>query len=140
MKSYLIDTNFILRFLLKDPPQQSKTVREYFNKAKIGKISIRVSIIVFVELNFALMKFYRISKSEIIDKLALIAQIPYLDIEMREIVLRALNIYSKYSIEFVDSIFLAQSELTGKELLTFDQKLKSLRFKTLKLPSTTIPV
>mgnify|MGYP001558488455 FL=1 len=127
MKSYLIDTNYILRFLLKDPPLQSKTVREYFNEAKLGKISIWVSIIVFVELNFALMKFYRLDKSEIIDKLAFIAQIPYLEIEMREILLRALNIYAKSSLEFVDSIFLAQSQISGKDLLTFDQKLKKFK-------------
>ena len=126
MSEYLLDTNYILRFLLNDIPSQVKIIKDKFLLAKEGKINITVPYIVFLELDFALSKIYQFSKDKIVDKLLSIIASPYLDIEKRNILLQALSFFSKTNISFVDSVLLVEARQTGKQLLTFDKKLKKL--------------
>lgn len=126
MKQYLIDTNCILRYLLDDNPQQADKIEDFFMQAKENKIRITVSILVFVELIFALKKFYNYSKAEIIEKLTPLAEFTYLDIEKRELLLQAFSLYCQANISFVDTILCVEAKMGGRQLLTFDRKLGEL--------------
>lgn len=126
MKQYLIDTNFILRFLLKDNLKQAKIAYDYLTQAKDGHISIFVPLLVFVESVYILAKLYKFKKEKIVRKLTTIAELSYLGIEKRIILQGALNLYSSQNISFIDAVFCAQAKLEGKEFLTFDKRLKKL--------------
>ncbi len=126
MKSYLCDTNFILRFLLEDIPSQADIVGDYLKQAKEKKISFTVNILVFMELDFALTKFYKFTKEKVIESLKFVAELQYLNIEKSAVILAALNLYKENNISFVDAIFAAEANINGQELLTFDRKLKNL--------------
>lgn len=126
MKKYYIDTNFILRFLLKDVPQQSEEALKYFQEAENKRITIFISFLVFIEVDFALKKFYKIPKKEAIKKMKVLANIDYLDIEKKELLNQSLTLYNKNNIDFVDAIFYSEAKLLDYELLTFDKKLKKL--------------
>jgi len=126
MIKYLVDTNFILRFLLRDIPSQTRFSRLYLQKAKDGEIGIYLSVILFVELDFAFRKFYKMTKESAVEKMKLIAEVPYLEIEKREIIYKALEAYEKNNIDFVDLIFYFEAQSSGRALLTFDKKLKKL--------------
>jgi len=59
MQAYYIDTNFFLRFILKDNLSQLKTVKEYFLKAKSGMIKIVCLTEIILEIEFVLRKVYK---------------------------------------------------------------------------------
>lgn len=129
MNEYLIDTNYILRFILDDIPEQTKIVREYFTQAKLGQIRITVPYLAIIELDFNLSKLYKFSKREIAEKLFNFISIPFLEFEKREEILKALTLYPKVNLDLVDILLYCEAKLSGKELLTFDRKLKKLNAK-----------
>lgn len=129
MKEYFVDTNFILRYLLNDIPSQVDIIQSYFLKAKKGEIKIAVPFLVFVELDFALSRWYKFDKWKIIDTLFELTKLPYLNIEKYSVLLESLLLYSKNSVSFVDALFLTEAKQSGKQLLTFDKRLKKISSK-----------
>ena len=67
MKEYIVDTNFILRYLLADNKEQFKKAKIIFDKAKEGNTRIILEQAVFVEVIFVLFSFYKVPKDKIID-------------------------------------------------------------------------
>ena len=126
MSECLVDTNYVLRFLLDDIKDQAQKVRELFQNAKAGSKRVIVPLLVFVELNYILRKIYGFEKDKIIQQIFTLAEFPYLYIEKRDILLRALLLYRDRSVSFVDAIFVTEAFMGKKELLTFDRKLKKL--------------
>lgn len=124
MKAYSVDTNFVLRYLLYDIKEQADTAENYFRKAKEKEISIYIPLVVFVELVFALKKFYQFEKVEIVQKLRDLAECQYLEVDKREVIIKALLQYKELNISFVDLLIYFEAVLSGKQLLTFDKKLK----------------
>ena len=123
MKSYILDTNVFLRYLLADIPDQMAAAKYHFVQAKLGKISLTIPVLVFVEAVYTLTKFYGISKTEVVDKLRDVAQISYLNVEKRGILVNALEDYKTAPISFVDLLLFYEAKESNKELLTFDKKL-----------------
>lgn len=126
MMSYLIDTNCILRYILNDIPKQADLIEKHFLQAKEGKITILVPLLIIGELIYALTKFYKFNKKKVIENIDSILHLEYLDIEERDLLQEALELYSPKNISFVDAIFCAQARLEGRKLLTFDERLKKL--------------
>ena len=126
MKEYILDINYLLRFLLKDDPTLSEISRKTFEGAKSRKFKIEIPLVVFIEANYALIKFYRLPKSEVVDKLMMTLNLPFIVIEKRDVLLAALILYGRTNFSLTDLILLTQAEKEGKELLTFDQRLKKL--------------
>lgn len=127
MKKYLVDTNFILRFLLKDNVKQARQARDFLHKAKQKTITIYVPLLAFVEVVFILTKLYKFSRVEVSEKLTYLAELPYLDIEKRELLIKALSRLGDLNVSFVDLLFYFEAKATGRQLFTFDKKL--LRIK-----------
>ena len=66
MKEYIIDTNFILRYLLADNKEQYKKSKAVFDQVREGKIIIHLEQAVFVEVIFVLSSFYETPKERIV--------------------------------------------------------------------------
>ena len=127
MRTIIIDTNSILRFLLDDIPEQNAEVQKLFRQAKKTNLEIIVSEIVIFEINFILEKYYRFRKEEIIEKLGIIVSSNYLNIESRELFISALKLYRKNNISLVDCFLLVKAEIENAELFTFDDKMKAVK-------------
>jgi predicted nucleic-acid-binding protein len=114
----LIDTNIILRFLVRDDETQYKQVYEFFNKASLA--SLEIPDVIIFETIFALDTVYDFPKSEIIDKIeVLIESNKFI---LNRIVLRvALDYYERFNYSFVDSYLIAKSILESKKVITFDK-------------------
>jgi len=125
--SYIIDANLILRYLLNDIPAQADITEAYFRQAKKGTISLTIPTVVVNEVLYVLVKVYKLTRTQLTDKLIAILDMDYLDIEERSIVKETLKFYTKPSISFVDAYLLAKSQITDKELLTFDRRIKRLK-------------
>lgn len=126
-KSYILDTNIILRLLLEDIPLQYKQARKIFLDAKNGKVILILPQIVVFEVNFALKKFYNLEKEEIIIKLESLISTDYIQAESKEIFIEALAYYRLLNISFVDCFLLSKTKLEKAELFTFDKRLKKIK-------------
>jgi len=54
-----VDTNYFLRFLLKDIGKQHQKAKKLFEKAASGEIKLFTSMIVFFEIYWVLFSFYK---------------------------------------------------------------------------------
>lgn len=124
MTGFLIDTNCLLRYLLNDIPKQADIIERYLLQAKNGEITITIPLLIIGELIYALTKFYKYQKKETIERLNHILMLEYIEVEKKEILIKALQLYSSHNISFVDSLFYVEAKIEGKELLTFDKRLK----------------
>lgn len=126
MKTLVLDTNTLLRFLLHDVASQSKQVEELFLKAKDKKVKLFVPQIVLFEVQFALSKYYKFPKKNIVENLQRFIMAPYIDVEDKEIFHKALELFNEKNIDFVDCFLVGLTQLTKTELFTFDKDLRKL--------------
>src|SRR5690348_15486517 len=126
MKKIVIDTNALLRFLLNDIPEQKDIVTKLIVQAKQNKVILIIPEIVPFEIDFILRKNYKISKEEIIDKLKSLLSAEYFQILQKEILKKAINIWSKENISLTDSFLMSFTEEENASLFTFDKKLSKI--------------
>ena len=126
MEEYLVDTNILLRYLLRDIEDQFEFAKKQMVLAQERKIVIFIPLLVFVEINFILRGLYQQPKEKVIGAIRSIAEQSFLDIENREIILASLRVYERSVISLVDAVFVAQAKNRGLKLLTFDKKLAGL--------------
>ena len=113
----LLDTNYILRFLIRDEEGSYKTA-----KSCIQNSICMVSNEVLAEVVFVLLKVYQIDKKEISDTLTIFIQYDNIIMDSKDIALEALCIFARKNIDFIDSILCAKS--SNYEIKTFDKKLQ----------------
>ncbi|CAN0576383.1 unnamed protein product [Ectocarpus sp. 12 AP-2014] len=125
MKKYIVDTNFILRYLLADNKDSYKETKIIFEQGRIGKCQVEIEQSVFTEVIFVLASFYEVPRLEIVRILKLL--LSYKGVKMdSEIYPAALEIYLENNIHIVDSIIAIKTFTSGDELLTFDKKLQGI--------------
>lgn len=120
---YLLDTNVILRLILKDNQDQYKKIMELLEQAESGYINLECSFVSIFETAFVLLgKTYEISKNDTVKILNTVLNIRLIDFEKKESILKALEIYDKNTISIMDSYLLAESTLNNKQFFSFDAK------------------
>lgn len=129
MKTLIIDTNILLRFLLADVPKQFKEVKKVFEEAKTGQLKLIISQITIFEVIFNLVKLYQFKKEIIVFNLRRLLAVPYLEIQDREIFDQALVIFKDANLDFVDCFILAFGQIAGSKIFTFDRKIKRFERK-----------
>jgi predicted nucleic-acid-binding protein len=127
MKSVIVDTNVLLRLLQNDVPSQTEIGKDLLIKAQQKKLKIIIPQIVIFEVYYALFRLYKIPKTEIIEKLTSLVSTSYLHVEERDLFKKALEIYKKTSLEFVDCFLLEISKSKNAKIFTFDKKLAKTR-------------
>ena len=131
--SYFVDTNYFLRFLLRDNDQQFNEVEKLFLGAAEGKAELFSSTIVFFELYWVLSSYYGKDERGLVDLLLKILELEYIVFDEREDLYRSLEIFQKESVDLEDSYNLTQALRKGaSELKTFDKKLLKLYQKSLR--------
>ena len=126
MKLVIIDTNVLLRYWLKDHPQESPRAKKLFEQAQQGEIRVMVPQIVIIEAGVMLRRYYKYPKQQVVGYLLPIISRGWLEIESRNLLLEALGIYKVRGIDLVDAFLLAQSQTMKAKLMTFDKKLAQL--------------
>jgi predicted nucleic-acid-binding protein len=111
MKSYYLDTNIFIRFIARDNEEQYQQIKVFFQKASESKV---------------LLKFYKLPKDSTLDILLNLIETPYIEFlnDEKEMMIRALRIFSKHNIDMVDAMLLARSEYTSIEVFSFDKDLR----------------
>jgi predicted nucleic-acid-binding protein len=127
MKTYFIDTNVILRFLLKDNDELFNQSLTLFEKAKNKQIKVVIIPEIFFELDYVLRGVYALSKKEVVNLLKVIAQTPYFAIKKREVIIEALDKYEQLNIDLFDLYLFLLAKNKNAEVFSFDKDFKKIK-------------
>lgn len=125
---YLLDTNVLIRYLVRDEETHYQKVVGWFKDAQDGKIKIIVPTIVVAEACFVLESFYKKSRDEIAGAMIVFLSQRWMMVPDRDALLCLWNNF-KTGLHFVDSFLISLSEQENYRLLTFDKKLQKRKVK-----------
>jgi len=112
----ILDTNYILRFLLKDNENMYEISKEI-----ISNNSCFIESEVLAEVVFVLLKVYNVSKFDIQTTLEEFISYNNIALKDKKTMVNALKIFNEKNLDFVDAILCAKSK---KYIVkTFDKKL-----------------
>ena len=135
MKPCLVDTNVILRFLTGEPENQAARAKKLFAANESGELVLRVASLVVAEVVFVLSgKIYGYQRNEVASALIPFLQSPTLDVENRDVLLLALELFRDHSIDYVDACLAAEARLRGHLLTSFDGDFNAVPDLTWKRP------
>ena len=88
MKKIFVDTNFFLRFLLKDVQKQHLKTKKLLLEGAKGKVALFTSLVVVFELYWVLTSFYRKNRKKVIKTILEILKLEFIELEERETLLK----------------------------------------------------
>ena len=124
-----LDTNVLVRFLVKDDEHQSKIVYKVFKQAEADKIFFWVSLLVVLETIWVLDSVYEITRKEILDSVNEILLMPILKFEGQPTIRRFIFLARENKIDLSDVLIACTAKISGCErVLTFDKKASKFEF------------
>lgn len=116
-----LDTNVLLRHLLQDHPEQSPRATALVGRIENGEVRVRVADTIVFEVVFTLERSYRIPNARIRDELAVLLDLPGLELPEKRRMLRAFELYVDRNISFADAFHAALIEQIGlTDIVSFD--------------------
>ncbi len=115
----VVDANVILRYLLKDNEQLYSKAEEFFEDVFKGRRLVYISDAVLAEVVYVLEKLYKVNRIEISDVLIELMKVKYIKTTDKDVIMRALYIYSSKKIDFVDCLICAYGK--DYEVISFDK-------------------
>lgn len=127
MKNAILDTNFILRYLLEDVESQFKEAREVFKAAEDGKLKLEVSLLVMNELIWVSENFYHHPRSIYIPRIIKLISPSFIKVREanKELIIRVFEHMLKQKFDFTDWYLYFVKGKT--KLLTFDKDFGKMR-------------
>lgn len=118
-----VDTNYFLRFFLKDIPDQYEKALKLFEDGAAGKTNLGASIIVFFEIYWVFTSYYKKTKKEVIIILNNLLQMKFVRFEQEKLLAKTLNLYAKQNIDLEDAYNIIYAKyVKASDFKTFDQK------------------
>ena len=117
MSKVLVDTNVILRYLLCDNEKQAEIAKDLIE----GGAFLLPEVL--METSHVLRTFYEIDRQSIAEQLLIVLR--WVEMERKEIMFRAVEIFAETKLDFVDCILAAYHGVDKVEVVTFDKKLNN---------------
>jgi predicted nucleic-acid-binding protein len=118
-----LDTNCLVRFLVRDDRKQGARIRDLFRKAEEEQGKFLVTVAVVLELLWVLESVYRIPPEEVITGLENLLRLPILEFERRKTLLGVIEQGRKAGLALPDLLIGLLGRDTGCEkTLTFDRR------------------
>ncbi len=124
-RASLPDTNFILRYLLRDNEAHFAEAAAYFENVRIGKESALISESVLVECLYVLTKHFQVPRIEASAGLGGILLYKGVVNTDRDVLTKALSLFAESRLDPVDCILVQRNALEGHTVRTFDKALIS---------------
>ena len=83
-----VDTNYFLRFLLKDVPHQHQKALQLFKDGAAGKIKLISSTIVIFKILWVLTSYYKKDKQEAVNILEQVLQMRFIQFEKKRLIVK----------------------------------------------------
>jgi len=126
MKKVIIDTNILLRFLIKDKSTLQTEAVKIFSQAEKGTFIILLNELIIAECIWVMLSHYQMNKKKVIEQIKELIIKDEFEIRDKTIIDSALDTFSQSTLSWIDCYLLSQSKLLGLKLFTFDQKLARL--------------
>ncbi len=134
-RALILDTNVILRFLLKDISELYQRAEQVFQLVENDKLEVLLSDLVLSECIWVLEKFYKVPRQQISQNLLVFLQAKGVITETPKLVLeKGLSTWSKSSLDWTDALLVAKSTHGNTKLITFDQEIRK------KFPGLVFPI
>ncbi|GAC1470964.1 MAG: type II toxin-antitoxin system VapC family toxin [Chamaesiphon sp.] len=123
-----LDTNVIVRFLVRDDEQQWQIASQYINDALQANQPCLINNIVLCEVVWVLQTSYKLSREKLIDTLEKILKTNIFVFENREAIEWAIEQMKSGKADFSDYLISRLTQLAAcEETATFDTKLSQLQ-------------
>jgi len=119
-----VDTNIFLRYLTKDDPDKAQACFELFKRAEANQVALTATETVIAEVVYVLSskRTYNLPRDQIRARLYPLLTLQGLRLPQRQTVLRALDLYVAYEIDFEDALIVAHMERQAiRELYSYDR-------------------
>ena len=115
----ILDTNAILRYILRDNLEMVAEVR-----SQLLNENCFIPVEVVAEIVYVLSKVYSIERDVIAKTLTNIANVSNITVAQKNVVLHALQVYASTTLDFVDCLLIGYAKKEGHTIFTFDKKLR----------------
>lgn len=122
-EAVFVDTNVLLRLLLDDEKGQSAAARDLFRAVESGEITVWTSDVAIAELIWVLTgPMLRRDRAAVARELVRLMELPRLHLESKPTMRRALDLFTRHPIDWVDAYHAALLlEQASPELYSFDR-------------------
>jgi predicted nucleic-acid-binding protein len=117
-----LDTNVLVRFLVKDDQQQSKAVYRKFKQTEVDKEALFIPALVVLETVWVLESVYEVTRQEILDSLDLLLLMPILEFEAQSAIRSFVSSARENKTDLSDLLIAHSAKVAGcKCVITFDK-------------------
>ncbi|MCL2421705.1 MAG: PIN domain-containing protein [Defluviitaleaceae bacterium] len=116
----LIDANAILRFILRDNEEMAQEVGMIL---KTRDVVLKNEVL--AEVLYVMEGVYKLSRQEMCPTINGLIALSRLHMESKEVVAFALKTFEETRLDFVDTLLYAYHVIEGKDVFTFDKKLRN---------------
>ena len=128
MSEWFVDSNYFVRLLQGDIPEQQAEAARFFHRAATGKLNAYTSALVFFEVYWVISRSYSVEKERCIVLLQGILDMSFLRIEERDLLEESLSLFGESSVQLQDcyNLLYARKRSGDGHLATFDKALLKL--------------
>jgi predicted nucleic-acid-binding protein len=127
-----LDTNVVVRFLVRDDEIQSEQARRRLKQAEEKRERLLIPLLVVLEMIWVLESAYDKTRAEILDAIWAMRHMSVLEFEASEVIERLLADGSEYGADIADILIAHSARAAGCESgITFDKRAAKLPFFTL---------
>ena len=124
-----VDTNIIVRFLVRDDEKQAETVRRRLKQAENDRERLLIPLLVVLETMWVLESAYDKTRSEIVNSLRDMRQMPVFDFEADDVVEQLIADGSGSRADLADILIAHAAQASGCDSgITFDKGAAKLPF------------
>ncbi len=127
-----LDTNVLVRFLVKDDEKQARIAYQVFTQAEYKQDILFVPLLVVLETIWVLQSVYEISDQDIISAFSELMQMPVLKFESHQVMQDFVSTARVDGFDLSDLLIAYSAKISGcQNALTFDKKAS--KFKLFQL-------
>ena len=124
-----LDTNVIVRFLVRDDEKQAQAVYARFKQAEAGRETLFVPLLVVLETIWVLESAYDKPRKDILDSFDELNSMPILEFEKTQVLQNLLSEGRKSNADLSDLLIALAAQSCGcSGGITFDKKLTKFAF------------
>ena len=138
MRTIILDTNVVLRFLLADHPKHSPKSKQLFELAEAGSIRLYLSEIIVAELVWTMDSFFEFSRDRIATILRGLLLHDGVVMDEKETLLVALERFAEVNVDFADCHAAALSLKRNQIVASYDKDFKKFKDIDWKTPDQVL--
>lgn len=104
MYKAFIDTNVLIRLLIKDDDVKRKSCERLLEKARQKEVILYILPVSVLEVVWVLEKYYKLDKKTIRELVEAVMNTPELKVGMEDVFRKALETYEEKNVKFADAV------------------------------------